>query len=166
VGVELLSVNHRRRSARGVVASALVLLLAGCGGGNGDNGARGAAAGESKVVGTVPGCVPPQTKPVTDEASRLPQGLTLPEGALIAEEKDDKAGHTLVVQTPSTVSAMQKRYRAELKAAGYTIQKEDDEGHEAELFFMLKDGRKAVVQQVKPKCPTGVVRTIFTAEPA
>lgn len=92
----------------------------------------------------------------------LPGGISLPPEAVVLDSKAAGPVRTLIVQAPGTVGDAYLRYKAQLEAAGHHIVKVDDEGHEAELYFTLPGAAFAAIQVVRPRCPDGVVRILFS----
>jgi hypothetical protein len=168
--VQVRRSRARRRLLIGgarVLLCGLVVLTASCGSSEDADPAPSSSAdneGASKASGTVPPCTPPEVEPLGDVETLLPKGITLPPNAELVSSTTSDARTDVVVQSEATVSDLHARYIAQVKAAGYEIVKLDDEGHEAEVYFTVPGTSRALVQQVRSRCPAGMTRTVFSVE--
>jgi hypothetical protein len=145
----------------------LVVLATSCSSSDDANPAVDPAAdneGVSEAAGTTPTCTAPAVQPLGDVASLLPKGIALPPDAELISSTTSNARTDVVVQSKATVGELQSRYTAQVRAAGYEIVKLDDEGHEAEVYFTVPGTSRALVQQVRSRCPAGTTRTVFSIE--
>jgi hypothetical protein len=124
--------------------------------------------GESLLEGTTAPCTPPVEVPTSRVPALLPSGVTLPATATVIAVVDEPTHVTLTAQiadgkkAENSPSKLKERYAAELRAAGYEITGDDDEGHESEVHFAFDDGRKGTVQSVRSKCPPDSTRVIVS----
>lgn len=131
---------------------ALAALAAAC------TGAEPSAApppGRSMAVTSSSTCVPQTTLPAP-ELGPIPAGLALPEGAGVLE-RFDETGFTAVqgVLPGGEVGGLLSYFRAEVRRAGHDVESEDDEGHEAEIYFLTAGGGAGAVQMSQARCPEG-----------
>jgi hypothetical protein len=149
-------INPTRPSARRAGAAALVLvataLLAGgaCGGDKDDErSAAGRSVADADTSTTI--CDTSATAPVPSELS---EGLRPPSSDAVRTATATADKVVLVVSSPAAVDDVLERYKSAVPAAGFTIDDEDDEGREAELFFSM-DGRKGSLLIKRSDCPPG-----------
>ena len=75
----------------------------------------------------------------------------------------DAAGvKTIVGQSPEAISTLLDRFREQLVEGGSSIHREDNEGHEAELYFTTPSGLVGSVQQRRVTCPADTTRFSVT----
>jgi hypothetical protein len=140
-----------------------VVALAGCARGSSTGDDQSSAAlppgqGRSIVVGSAAACSPPPTIVVEDLAAKLPPGLTMPAGSRLLQVDETNGATTVIGETTTAISPLLALFRRQLLAAGREIFSEDNEGHEAELYFTLPGRGYGVVRETKARCPIGVTR--------
>jgi len=113
------------------------------------------ANGDSVAVGVpVEACVPPRTWQGDGLPERFPERLRLPEAAVVTDVVEVQAGVVLDGYVGRPVPSVLDEFRRALDAADLAVEREDDEGREAELWFT--DGqRQGQVLISKTRCPEG-----------
>lgn len=136
-------------SLRVAGAAVALLVAAGCGG-----AARTSApppGGRSVAVDVDTG---PCTPPAAWEGA-LPAGfpdLGLPAGAVVTTVVEVPAGVVVEGYAPGEVREVLSEFRGLLAAGDFTVQREDDEGREAEVWFTGGD-RQGQVLLSGTRCP-------------
>lgn len=113
------------------------------------------AIGDSVAVGIpAEACVPPRTWQGDGLPDRFPERLRLPEAAVVTDVVEVEAGVVLDGYVGRPVPSVLADFRRVLDAAELAVEREDDEGREAELWFT--DGqRQGQVLISKTRCPEG-----------
>jgi len=111
-------------------------------------------------------CVPSEAlanPAAADAEALLPPGIVLPDGLRYLSVAQNPTYVTITAELDDTTpGSLRKRYSAEVRGAGYDVIREDDEGFEAEVFFLLTDGNAATLQFVKNACPPDTVRMLVS----
>lgn len=161
------------------------LAMAGCGSGGG-NGHRDTGApvsrpskeantkersrdhingeeGKSVLEGRSRACAAVEPVDPAEAEALLPKGIHLPDGAtFLALEQDDTHVTITAFLKGTTPTKLKMRYLTEVPAAGYKVERQDDEGFEAEVSFTIAAGRPGTLQFVKSACPPGSVRVVVS----
>lgn len=134
------------------VRALVVLALSGA---CADAPAQRTATGTSVAVGVpTQACVPPRTWQGDGLPARFPERLELPASAVVTDVVEVDAGVVLDGYVARSVPEVLTEFRTLLDDAGLTIEREDDEGREAEVWF-AGDDRQGQVLIGNTRCPEG-----------
>lgn len=132
-------------------ALAIVLLGAGCS----TAPDQRTATGTSVAVGVpTEACVPPRTWQGDTLPARFPERLKLPASAVVTDVIEVEAGVVLDGYVERPVSQVVEEFRGLLDDAELAVEREDDEGREAELWFADAE-RQGQVLIGATRCPEG-----------
>lgn len=119
--------------------------------------------GKSVLEGEPRKCTAAEPLDPAEAESLLPAGIHLPDGATYLSVKADPEHVTITASVEGTTpTKLKTRYLAEVEAAGYKIERQDDEGFEAEVYFAFAAGRPGTLQFVKSACPPDTVRVVVS----
>ncbi len=139
------------------VLGAVALLTTGCGGGN-DEGSEPLGVA-TRVGGGPTGGGTCTTTPTDDPMpSFYPSGLTLPPGAVVTQSAERGPIATITGYVPGPLDAVFAKFRASIERAALPIEREDNEGFEAEYFFGTQT-LQGVLRVVEEPCLPG--KTVF-----
>ncbi len=134
-----------------VLPALVVLALGACG----NAPVQRTATGTSVAVG-VPAepCVPPRTWQGDGLPARFPERLELPASAVVTDVVEVDAGVVLDGYVDRPVTDVLAEFHVLLDDADLTVEREDDEGREAEVWFSGGDHQGQVLIS-STRCPEG-----------
>ncbi|MBA2608697.1 MAG: hypothetical protein H0U92_07150 [Actinobacteria bacterium] len=135
------------RSCR--VAIAAIAVAATAGGGKDSTEGKSVEAPGSPVACTPPSSVAPDAVPAS-----LAAGLRPAPPDIVTSASSSNGNVVLEASSSASVNEVFERYKSALVAAGFTVDDEDNEGREAELFFS-SGGRKGSLLIARRNCPPG-----------
>lgn len=135
----------------------LLLALGACA----DAPAQRTATGTSVAVGvSTEACVPPPTWQGEGLPTGFPQRLRLPDSAVVTDVVEVPAGVVVDGYVERPVHAVLAEFHALLHDAGLRVEREDDEGREAEVWFVDREAPRpgAPQQDALPRRRVGISR--------
>jgi hypothetical protein len=147
---------HRRWAAL-LLVLCLPMVAGACGGDDPSKEGKSVADPDAAAAP----CASTTTVAAGDIPAAVPAGLRPAPGDTVTRAAATGGASEVEVTTTQSVDDVFHRYKAALAGAGFKVDKEDDEGREAELYFS-NGSRKGSVLITRTNCPPGATRYKLT----